>query len=247
MPQLVAAQPARTAAPATPNYAPVGTELFTTAAPKQLDLPALDYGTALKQVEPPKPLVAAAKPVEPTRVVAKPYVPPAGLELFAAGPPQLPSPPVASELDFSNVRIPAKQPKPFVAAAAPVAHDAASAGGCAGGALRTSTCSPTGCREAPVCLQVGQPGCGFASREREAGARCVCGSSAGQQTNVRFGGAGAIEYIQVPFRRHDRQRANDDRRQRRAFGLCHGGKRDGVDDARWHLGAVWLQWPRWPM
>jgi len=120
MPQQVAAQPVRTPAPTTPTYAPLGTELFTTAAPKQWDPPALDYGAALKQVEPPKPLVAAAKPMEPTRITAKPIVPSVGTELFAARPPQPPQPSVASELDFSNVRIPAQQPKPLFAAAPPV-------------------------------------------------------------------------------------------------------------------------------
>lgn len=110
--QPVADQRAGFSTPTKPVLAPVCTELFTTVAPKQWDLPALDYGLALKQLEPPKPLVAAAHPVAPTRVVAKPLVPSNGTELFAACPPQQEPTPMASELDFSNVQLPVEPAKP---------------------------------------------------------------------------------------------------------------------------------------
>jgi polysaccharide export outer membrane protein len=123
--QRVVSQPVRALAPTTPAVAPVGTELFANVAPKQWDLPALDYGLALKQLEPPRPLVAVAQPVEPTRVVAKPIVPSMGTELFAAEPPQRPQLPPALELDFSNVRIPEVQPMRVFTAAPPARVTAA--------------------------------------------------------------------------------------------------------------------------
>ena len=117
MSQPIAHQVVRPVAPTTPILAPVGTELFTTVAPKRWDLPALDYGMALKQLEPPVPMVAKPLPVAPTRVVIKPIEASSGSELFAARPQQQPQSPPAAELDFSNVRIPASPPKPaFVAA-----------------------------------------------------------------------------------------------------------------------------------
>jgi polysaccharide export outer membrane protein len=115
--QPVAIQSVPTSTPTTANFAPVGTELFSTVAPKRWDLPALDYGLALKQIEPPSPVVVKAHPVEPTRVVIKPIEASPGSELFAAGPPRQPQPSQAAELDFSNVQVPASPPKPvFVAA-----------------------------------------------------------------------------------------------------------------------------------
>ena len=47
-------KPVRAVREAAPTYTPPGTELFVAAAPKKWDLPALDYGSALRQVQPPQ-------------------------------------------------------------------------------------------------------------------------------------------------------------------------------------------------
>lgn len=93
VPQLADAQPVRSVREELPPFAPAGTELFASAAPvastapKKWDLPALDYGSALRQIEPAPVIVAAPKPIEPTRVVAR-ELPASATEMFSLAPPQ---------------------------------------------------------------------------------------------------------------------------------------------------------------
>ena len=85
--QPVAAEPVRATREAGPAYAPKGTELFASTAPKQWDLPALDYGSALSHAEPPQPVVATPKPIEPMRIVAR-ELPQSATEMFGLGAPE---------------------------------------------------------------------------------------------------------------------------------------------------------------
>lgn len=98
-PQHFDAQPVRAAREAAPDFiAPVGTELFaasqpgvasaaptvTSSAPKKWDLPAMDYGAALRQVQPELPPIAKAKPIEPQRVVVR-ELPASAAGMFGVG------------------------------------------------------------------------------------------------------------------------------------------------------------------
>ena len=89
VPQLVDAEPVRSAGNELPTFAPAGSELFASAtpAPPKWDLPALDYGAALRRVEPPQPVAVAPKPIEPTRVVAR-ELPRSATEMFGLAPPE---------------------------------------------------------------------------------------------------------------------------------------------------------------
>jgi polysaccharide biosynthesis/export protein len=87
VPHLAEARPVRTAGDDAPAFAPAGTELFTATAPKKWDLPALDYGSALRKVEPQPTLAIVPKPIAPTRVVAR-ELPPAATEMFSFAPPE---------------------------------------------------------------------------------------------------------------------------------------------------------------
>ena len=71
VPQHVEAQSVRAMREAAPTYTPPGSELFVAAAPKKWDVPALDYGSALRQVQPPQVAVVTPKSIEPTRIVAR--------------------------------------------------------------------------------------------------------------------------------------------------------------------------------
>jgi len=100
VPEQLKAHPVRAAREAAPNFTLTlpGTELFTSAAPKTWDLPALDYGKALRQVQPPQAPVVAVKPIEPKRVVAR-ELPPDATEMFTFASPQpiVVQPPVAEQ------------------------------------------------------------------------------------------------------------------------------------------------------
>ncbi|MGE3240025.1 MAG: polysaccharide biosynthesis/export family protein [Pirellulales bacterium] len=95
-PQHLDAQPVRAARETAPgNVAvPAGTELFASSAPRvpasvppRWDLPALDYGAALRQVEPVQPPTMSARPIEPQRVVAR-ELPSAAANMFGVGTPE---------------------------------------------------------------------------------------------------------------------------------------------------------------
>jgi polysaccharide export outer membrane protein len=100
VPRHIAATPVRAAHEVPPTFAPVGSELFSsaTAAPKKLDPPALDYGTALRQAQPPQTTMVATKPIESARTVAQ-ELPPAAAELFTFAPsqPEVPKPQIVAK------------------------------------------------------------------------------------------------------------------------------------------------------
>jgi polysaccharide export outer membrane protein len=93
VPQYVAAEPVRATRETVPAYTPSGSELFTSAAPSQptskpnWDVPALDYGSALRQTPPPQTLAAAPKQIEPLRIVAR-ELPTSATEMFGLGAPE---------------------------------------------------------------------------------------------------------------------------------------------------------------
>lgn len=95
-PQHEDAQPVRSARETAPaNVAiPLGSELFAssaptvaTGAPRHWDLPAMDYGAALRQVQPAQPSTMSAKSIEPQRVVAR-ELPSIGANMFGLGAPE---------------------------------------------------------------------------------------------------------------------------------------------------------------
>jgi polysaccharide biosynthesis/export protein len=116
-PQPEEAQHLRAARELAPTFAPAGTELFVNlspqVAPKEWNIPALDYGSALKKIEPPQPLAAAPKPIEPTRVVAR-ELPTLATEMFSFAPAQpiIVQPPVAKT---PVVQLPVVPKAPIVA------------------------------------------------------------------------------------------------------------------------------------
>lgn len=135
-PQHAGAQPVRTDRSFAPTYtSPAGTELFASgasslidaapaesgAAAKHWNLPAMDYGAALRQVQPELPAVTRAKPIEPRRVVAH-ELPQSAAEMFGVGAPEpmlkhptqqgpgqiaAASPPVPKQMTLQSTSVPA--------------------------------------------------------------------------------------------------------------------------------------------
>jgi polysaccharide export outer membrane protein len=114
-PQNIAATPVRVAPAQIQPPTAAGTELFVSAPAKKWDVPALDYGAALKSAK-PEPNVAAPVPAPrvivanrvPTAVTIKPAPMPVATELFTAMPQPQSQPPTQNS-------------KPQVAAALPPA------------------------------------------------------------------------------------------------------------------------------
>jgi polysaccharide export outer membrane protein len=94
-PMHVEAQPVRSAREMSPVYATMpGAELFgrgaptvETRSPQSWNLPALDYGAALRQVQPVPPPVSSAAQIAPKRVVAR-QLPADAAGMFALGAPE---------------------------------------------------------------------------------------------------------------------------------------------------------------